>query len=296
MRAYTRGMNLPMRLLAPDPLDYFGTLVAEDEQLPLLEAAASLGQDVLPELDVQAVLDQVDTLGQRLLARLPKDAGPLHRLRSLNRYFFEELGFAGNVNDYHSPDNSYVHRVLETRRGIPITLAVLYIELATQIGLTARGISFPGHFLVKLKLPAGEAVLDPFTGHSLSRDSLEERLEPYRRQQGLVGEFEVPLGLFLQPATGREILARMLGNLKRLHWEQQAWAALLPVQQRLVRLLPQAWDERRDRGLVLAELGQADAASEDLCSYLAHASAAADAEAIQRKVLGLQARPGGWTQ
>ena len=118
----------------------------------------------------------------------------MQRLRLLNRFFFQELGFAGNVNDYYDAKNSYLHFVLQTRRGIPITLAVLYIELASQIGLHARGVSFPGHFLVKLRMPQGEVVIDPFTGQSLSREELDELLVPYRRREGLPGEFDVPLG------------------------------------------------------------------------------------------------------
>ena len=289
-------MNLPLSFEPPSVLDYFSALVSDDAQIPLLEAAISLGQDEHPDLDVQAVLAQIDALAGRLRERVPADAAPLHRLRLLNRYFFRELGFAGNVNDYQAIDNSYVHRVLETRRGIPISLAVIYQELATQISLTARGISFPGHFLVKLKMPAGEAVLDPFTGQTLSREALEERLDPYRRQQGLVGDFDVPLGLFLQPAEPRDVLARMLNNLKRLHQEQADWGRLLAVQHRLVRLLPQRWEERRDRGLALAELGQAAAASDDLCAYLQHQPDAADAPALQQRVLQLKLDPGPWPQ
>src|SRR5205085_12377967 len=139
--------------------------------------------------------------------RRAADAVPVQRLRWLNRYLFQELGFAGDVNDYYDPRDSYLHTVLSARRGIPITLAVLYIELATQIGLTARGVSFPGHFLGKLRLSEGEVVIDPFTGQSLSREQLDELLMPYRQSQGLTGDFDVPLGLFLQAAPSRDVLA-----------------------------------------------------------------------------------------
>lgn len=284
-------MTLPLSFEVPSALAYFSTLVADDAHIPLLEAAVSLGQDEDPTLDVQAVLAEMDGLADRLRRRIPADASAIHRLRHLNRYFFRELGFAGNVNDYEAVDNSYLHRVLVTRRGIPISLAVLYIELATQIGLTARGVSFPGHFLVKLRLPSGEAVIDPFTGQSLSREALDERLEPYRQQQGLVGDFEVPLGLFLQPASPRDTLARMLHNLKRLHQASGDWLRLLAVQQRLVRLLPMAWEERRDRGLVLAELGDSSGAADDLCVYLEHHPDAADASLLRRRVLELRDSP-----
>ena len=112
----------------------------------------------------------------------------MQRLRLLNRFFFQELGFAGNVNDYYDPRNSYVHAVLETRRGIPITLALLYVELATQIGLDAQGVSFPGHFLVTLRMPQGDVVIDPFTGQSMSRDALDALLVPLPAPPGLLGD------------------------------------------------------------------------------------------------------------
>lgn len=277
----------------PSHLDYFASLVAEDEGFPLLEAAIAVGQDRDATLDPQAVMVALDRLGARLARRIPADAVPLQRLRWLNRYFFDELAFGGNVNDYYAADNSYLHCVLDSRRGIPITLALLYIELASHVGLKARGISFPGHFLVKLRLPRGEVVIDPFTGQSLSRDDLEERLGPYRRQRGLVGEFEVPLGLFLQEASPREFLARLLRNLKEIHLAAEDWPALRQVQERLVRLLPEAWSEHRDRGLACAELGLDEQALTDLQTYLAHCSDAEDAPALRERMARIGLPPDG---
>jgi regulator of sirC expression with transglutaminase-like and TPR domain len=266
------------------PLQYFASLVAEDESLALTEAAVSVAQDDHPQLDAQGVLAQIDQLAERLRRRVAADASPLQKLRLLNHYFFNELGFAGNVNDYYDPRNSYLHEVLATRRGIPITLALLYIEIASQIGLAARGVSFPGHFLVKLKLPKGDVVIDPFTGRSLSREELDERLAPYRRRQALLGDHEVPLGLFLQSATAREVLARLLRNLKEIHRSAHDWGRLLAVQQRLVVLLPEAWEERRDRGFAYAELGQHLQAIDDFSAYLDHRPAAEDATELLERI------------
>lgn len=271
--------------------EYFAALVAEDDHFPLLEAAAAVGLDDDPVLDVEAVLAEVDALAERLRLRLPQDAGAVQRLRALNRYFFKELGFSGNVNDYYAAENSLIHRVLSTRRGIPISLALLYMEIAQHIGLKAHGVSFPGHFLVKLRLPAGEVVMDPFTGRSLSREALEERLEPFRQRQGLVGDFEAPLGLFLQSTEPRYILARLLGNLKALYRERQDWPRLLAIQERLVALLPEAWEERRDRGLVLAELGLDEPAEADLSAYLAQRPDAADAPLLRARLDVLRSSP-----
>ena len=197
---------------APTPLQYFASLVQSDEQFPLLEAVASLAQDEYPELDVEQVLGDVDQLLARLQRRLPADAGPLQRLRLLNQFFFVDLGFGGNVNDFYDPDNSYLQAVLRTRRGIPISLAVLWIELAQGLKLNARGVGFPGHFMVKVQLPKGQVVIDPFTGHSLSREELSERLEPFQQRGGLADDFDVPLGLYLRTAAPRDIVARMLAR------------------------------------------------------------------------------------
>lgn len=281
-------MSDALRFEVPTALQYFASLVAEDEGFALLEAAIALAQDEYPQLDPQGVLAQVDALAERLKRRIPADAAVLQKLRFLNRYFFQDLGFAGNVNNYYDPRNSYLHEVLATRRGIPITLALLYAELASQIGLSARGVSFPGHFLVKLRASKGEVVIDPMSGHSLSREDLEQRLQPYRRQHGLSGEFEVPLGLFLQAAAPRDVIARMLRNLKEIHRSAEDWPRLLAVCERLVVLLPQAWDERRDRGLTRAELGERSGAAEDLELYLRHLPDAEDAPALRERLDGLR--------
>jgi regulator of sirC expression with transglutaminase-like and TPR domain len=240
---------------------------------------------------VQSVLSEIDAMAGKLKARVPADAAAVQRLRLLNRYFYRELGFAGNVNDYYDRRNSYLNDVMHQRRGIPLTLALVYIELATQLGLTARGVSFPGHFLIKLRMPQGEVVLDPFNGRSLSREDLDERLAPYRRRQGLVGEFEAPLGLFLQAAQPRDVLARMLRNLKEIHRSGRDWPRWLAVQERLVILLPQNWDERRDRALAASELGRFEAAIADLEAYLANRPDAEDALAMSERLDELRRMP-----
>jgi regulator of sirC expression with transglutaminase-like and TPR domain len=243
-----------------------------------------VAQDESPQLDTQTVLADIDKLAAVLCRRIPADAGPMQRLQLLNHYFFGELGFAGNVNDYYDPRNSYLSDVLARRRGIPITLALIYIEIASQVRLQAAGVSFPGHFLVKLHMPQGEVVIDPFNGESLSRAALDERLQPYRAHHGLGGDDEVPLGLFLQAAAPRDILARLLRNLKEIHLSAGDTPRLLAVLDRLVILLPEAVEERRDRGLAQAQLGHVDLAAEDVGHYLAERPQADDAAALQRQL------------
>ena len=279
---------MPLSLSAPTALEYFSSLVQSDEHFPLLEAAASLAQDEYPELDVQQVLGDVDQLLARLKRRLPADAAPLQRLRLLNQFFFHDLNFGGNVNDFYDPDNSYLNAVLRTRRGIPISLAVLWMELAQGLDLQARGVGFPGHFMLKVTLPKGQVVIDPFTGRSLTREDLSERIEPYKRSNGLIGDYDVPLGLYLQPATPRDIIARMLHNLKEVHRAQEDWQRLIAVQNRLIALLPEAWGEHRDRGLAHAEQGHAALAVGDLETYLAHVEDALDLDLIAERVASLR--------
>ena len=279
---------MPWQFEAPSALDYFRSLVRSDEHFPLLEAAASLALDEYPELDIQQVLHEVDGLLERLRRRIPADASHIHRLRSLNQFFFQELGFGGNFNDFSDPDNSYLHVVLRSRRGIQISLAVLWLELAQGLGLKARGVCFPGHFMVKVQLSKGQVLMDPFTGQSFSAEELSERLEPYKRRSGLTGEFDVPLGLYLQSASPRDILARMLRNLKEIHRSEQDSERLLAVQERLVVLLPASWPEYRDRGLVHAERGQAAQAAEDLQVYLTHAEDALDRDYVAERLADLR--------
>ena len=285
-------MDMNLNFAPPTPLDYFASLVQSDTDLPLLEAAASLAQDEEPALDVQHVLDDVARLLKRIKARLPSEADDLTRLAMLSQVFYKEMGFGVNANDFYAPENSYLHDVLRTRRGLPISLAVIWLELAQGLGLQAHGISFPGHFLVKVTLQGGLVVLDPLTGKSLGVDNLAERLGPYRSAEDKVSgadldDGETPLGLYLQPCPPRDFLARMLRNLKEIFRSQEDWPRLLGVLDRLVILLPEAWTERRDRGLVLAELGRNQEALLDLQTYIQAEPLASDQQALRDRITEL---------
>lgn len=283
---------MPLNFAVPSALQYFASLVQSDAHFPLLEAAVSLAQDEYPGLDVEQILGDVDQLLARLKRRVPADAPELQRLRALNQFFFRDLGFGGNVNDYYDPDNSYLSAVLRTRRGIPISLAVIWLELAVGLGLNARGVAFPGHFMVKVNLPKGQVVIDPFSGQSLSREELAERLVPFRPQGWGGEELEVPMGLYLQSASPREIIGRMLRNLQDIHQAEEDVPRLIAVQDRLIVLEPEAWPDYRDRGLARAKVGDSAGAVADLQIYLAHAESAFDAEAIAARIAELRGLEG----
>lgn len=216
------GQNLAVFQPIPE-LAYFRLLVADSQAIPLLEAATSIGVDAYPSLDLQETLSTFDGLAQQLAESCRGASTETARLQRVGRFFYGKLGFAGNVNNYYDPDNSYVHRVLATRRGIPITLALLFTELGRHVGLDIDGIAFPGHFLVKVNLHDGIVVIDPFSGRSLDIDELQHRAAPHG----------VPLERLLRPASAREILIRMLSNLQAIHLQQDRTDLLDSVGQRL---------------------------------------------------------------
>jgi len=269
-------------------LDYFSALVADDESLPLTEAALAIAQDAYPDLDLQGTLAELDELALRVRRRMPEGGDVHQRVGALNRCFFRELGFAANLNDYYDPDNSHLNVVLKRRRGIPISLAVLYLELASQLDLPVRGVSFPGHFLLRVTTPEGDVILDPTTGRSLSEPDMVELLEPYVANAG--ESVARALRMLLEPATRREIVARMLRNLKATYLQTERWERLLAIQERLVILLPGSIEEVRDRGFAYARLDYLRPALEDLEHYLEERPEAEDATVVESQLQELRQR------
>ena len=274
----------------PTPLDYFATLVESDDELLLLEAAATVAHDEYPELDTEQVRGEVDAMLARLKRRVASEASAVERLRALNQLYFQDLGFRGNQNNYYDADNSYLHRVLATRRGIPVSLAVLWLELAQGIGLRALGVGFPGHFLFRVQVPEGLVVIDPFSGESLSRSQLGERLASLAPVDAVGEPMELDIEACLQPSTPREILQRMLRNLLDLHASAKDVPLQVATLNRLVLLEPGNWRLRRDRGQLLAQSGVFDLALADLELYVRHAAHEPDAGVIEAQVALLRGR------
>lgn len=251
----------------PTALQYFASLVQSDDNFALMEAAISIAQDAEPDLDLQSAAAEMDRLQVRLQQRLAGESDAQQKLSTLNKFFYAELGFAGNLNNYYDPSNSYIHHVLQTRRGIPISVALIWLELASSIDLPVEGIAFPGHFMVKVLLPQGQVVLDPLSGESHSANSLSERLQPFLDEAGITSDDAAPLGLFLQSAKARDVLERMLRNLQEIHLSQRDWPMLVAVLNRLILLRPEAEVLYRDRGLAYVEWGVTERALLDLERY-----------------------------
>ena len=194
-------------------LALFSHVVTRSEaDLDLAQAALLIAEPEYPELDIPRYLEQLDQLGER--ARLLLDeanAANEPPLRRVTRMLHDDLGFAGNDGDYYDPRNSFLNEVLDRRTGIPITLAVVILEVGRRAGITAHGVGFPGHFLVRTAGPHGPLFLDPFTGALCDR----ERMRALHAQA--TGESRDPDPRLLEPLEKRLILARMLNNLRGIY-------------------------------------------------------------------------------
>ncbi len=259
-----------------------------DEDVSLAEGALWIAAGEYPELAVTGYLDRLQEMADRLRARLRSDMPTAEKLFALNRYLFDELGFSGNSDNFYDPRNSYLNDVMERRLGIPITLAVVYIEVGRRIGIGLHGVSFPGHFLVKCSLRDGVVILDPYShGVSLSVDELQQRL----RAAGNAADVdEALLAHLLSAASHKDILARMLRNLKGIYAKQSDWLRALSSSERLLALLPDAGEEYRDRGGIYLQLECFRAALGDFNSYLKHCPGAADAESMRSQIAGLEVK------
>src|SRR5215470_5545283 len=224
----------PGTVLTPDAR-FREIIERSDAAIDLAEAVLLIAKVAYPDLDVASYLRRIDDLARGLRARVPEDVGAGDLIVGLNRYLFEEHGFAPNVEDYYDPRNSFLNDVLERRVGIPISLSVLYMEVGTRVGLPLQGVSFPGHFLVKCQVDAGTIILDPYCGGvSLSLQDLQQRL---REARGGEVSRAIIAGM-LVAANKKEILARMLRNLKAIYVDKQQHARALSIIDWIVALRP----------------------------------------------------------
>ncbi len=279
-----RGERLIMEARMHERLAQIAKVSEQD--LNLAEAALLIAQDEYPGLDVEAYLRQLDELASGVQRMLPAQAGLEDTLVTLNQYLFVEQGFTGDTENYDDPRNSFLNEVLDRKRGIPITLSIIYMEVGRRLGLPLKGVSFPGHFLVKFSTREGEVVLDPFSGGSLmSKEDLVEMLE---ETYGATDAVNAPLERLLNAADKKEILVRMLRNLKGTYLRREHFDKALTVVDRILLIQPDQPDEIRDRGRIYEHLECFRAALEDYQSYLLLRPGAGDAPEAHRRIAELR--------
>jgi regulator of sirC expression with transglutaminase-like and TPR domain len=260
-----------------------------DEDVSLAEGALWIAASEYPGLAIDDYLACLHDMAAKLRGRLRADIAIADKLMALNHYLFDELGFSGNSDDFYDPRNSFLNEVIERRVGIPITLGVIYIEIGRRIGLGLHGVSFPGHFLVKCALRDGVVVLDPYSrGVSLDADELQQRL----RAAGSPGDVDgAILAHLLDAASNKEVLGRMLRNLKGIYVERADWLRALSASERVIALLPDdAGEEYRDRAGIYLKLECIRAALGDFNTYLRQCPGAADAETVAAQIAELVPR------
>ncbi len=270
------GLSLP---------DWESVASLDEDQLPLLGTALLIARDEYPRLDPGRYEDLLASYAQALRPDIEAVASWPLKMQAINEYLFEQLGYGGDHDAYYDPRNSYLDQVIERRLGNPISLAVVQIEVSRRLGMPLDGVSFPGHFLVRLPIDEGLLVMDPFNrGRALDEDELRARARPH-----LGGEApdDEALARILNPASHRTMLMRMLRNLHGVYVDSGDWERAVRCADRILKLAPRNAEALRDRGLCYLELGHRRGALQDLQRYLQLRPHAADAGAMHKCLVGL---------
>ncbi len=259
---------------------YFLELSVLDETaFPLDRAALALGLDEYPDLNIQAYLRKLDSLAASAEVLIGLDRNPVNVIEAINEVLFVQEGLRGNAEDYYDPRNSFLNEVLDRRLGIPISLSVIYIEVARRISFRIRGVGFPGHFLVKHSTSDRDIVIDPFNiGRILTANDCQELLD--KAHAG--GASMSPS--FLHPMDKRSIITRMLYNLKGIYTQKEQHQKALAVIDKILLLNPAVPTEIRDRGLLYMQTSLFAKALADLDFYLKHAVGAEDRLNIENHI------------
>jgi regulator of sirC expression with transglutaminase-like and TPR domain len=259
-----------------DLTNEISTLAAlPDYRIGLATSALTIAKLEYPDLEVSQYVERLSDMASRLQSRIEKTATPQEQVEEINRLLFEDEGFQGNRSEYYDPRNSLLNQVLDRKLGIPITLSIVYIEVARRAGLPAYGIGFPGHFLTGLLTDKGRILIDPFeNGRTLSEDDCRRMLQA---QPGR-SPFKKSL---LDPAWPKQILVRLLRNLKGIYWRLSQEVMALRAIEWILILDPNSAAEVKERGFVRDAMGDVPGALEDLQRYLELAPAAGDEEAVR---------------
>lgn len=253
-----------------------------EEHIDLGRAALTIAQTDYPDLDIEQFLSRIDALAVEVARRCPADADIYGAIAALNCVLFNEHGFRGNQEDYYDPRNSFLNQVIERKAGIPITLSVLYMEVAERAGWKLHGVGFPGHFMVKYVGPREEIIIDPFfQGEIKSREDLARLIEDMYG-----GKVAFNDGL-LEAVGKKQILKRMLGNLKIIYAQRDEPVKGLAVLDRLIIIDPASAADIRDRGAIYLKLECFSQAREDFKRYLELAPDAEDAQKVREQIVSL---------
>ena len=264
------------------PLELVALASSPDDEIDLARAALLIATVEYPRLDVERELAVLDSLAAAASRRMEEGTDPLYRVNTLSEYLFEEAGFRGNEDDYYDPRNSFLNDVLTRRTGIPISLSLVYIEAGKRLGIPLVGVGMPGHFLVRHR-EVEDLYIDPFYGGILLSE--EECAERLLQVTGAQHPWDPR---YLDPVGNRELIARMLRNLKAIYLRRNDHSRALSIIGWLLALSPEAAHELRDRGLVHYELGDYDRALDDLRGYLDRVAPDGEDGAIRALVERLQ--------
>ena len=253
------------------------------EDFRLAEGALLVALEAYPDLDVDAYRRRLDGMAETISARLGLELEPRRIVSHINACLFKEQGFRGNRRDYYDTRNSFLNEVLDRKVGIPITLSIIYLDIARRVGLPINGVGLPGHFVVQYGAHPEPFYIDPFHGGKLlSEQDCAARVAQIHGQDLPWQES------YLDAVSDLHILARVLNNLKVIYVRKGAHELALDAVDRLILLKPDVPSEIRDRGLLRAQLGQLRRALEDLTTYLEACPEAPDAPAMRRHVAALQ--------
>jgi len=264
--------------------DDFAALVGREADCGLARGALEIARIAYPALEPAQYLTKLDELAEGTRARMAGGLPPEAVARAVGDHLFRTCGFRGNAEDYYDPRNSFLNDVLDRRTGIPISLSVVFIEVTRRLGVTADGVGFPGHFLVRVAGERGPVLLDPFFGGRTVGD--EELIERLRALPGGRQLNEVPPDA-VQVASTPEVLARMLRNLLRVYAERRDTSLALAAVDLLLVLSPDSADDLRMRGALYESLDCAAAALADFRRYLELAPTAPDADDVRERLTRL---------
>lgn len=257
-----------------------------DVALPLAESALLIAACRDPALDIERYLARIDTIEDAVRAILPGAPKLVESVQAINRHLIGTEGFRGNTDNYADVRNSFLNEVLDRKLGIPITLSVLYIEIGLRLGLEVRGVSFPGHFLVRFGAAGQVIVIDPFFGGLiLNQADLVERMRRFVPEQE---QARASLVHVLRGVGKVEILARMLRNLREIYAGQAALGSALTAADQIVMLTPQDPIAVRERGDLYVRLEVPHAAAADYRKYLEMAPDAPDADNVRARLIEAQ--------